>query len=310
MPPSIAPLHPHAEHMARLYDRCPMMVSLYDPADMLRWANPAFYSAHGLAPGTLLTWSDLMRHNHWHQVGAVLTAPDIEAWLVSTRSRRGKLPYRSFEADLRDGRWICMTETMDEQGWMLCIGFDISELRAGERSLRQARDGALRAAQVDALTGISNRAHVLQQLDTRLDQLRQHGQPCGLVLLDLDHFKRINDTHGHMGGDLVLTAFARLVEATLRRDDGFGRLGGEEFMLLLPNVTPQTLALAVDRVLSKVAAAQPLPDVPGFRFTCSAGAAMLDPALDAVHNMRQVDMALYAAKARGRNQWVWADEAA
>lgn len=304
LPPTVS--NAHALHMARLYEQSPLFVSLFDATDTMRYANPAFRNAFDVAPGAEPTWTELMRCSHTLGVGAAIRTDDIEAWLTSTRSRRGKLPFRTFEADLTDGRWIYMTETVDEQGWMLCVAFDISSMRVGERSLRLARDGALRAAQVDALTGISNRAHVLQQLDKRLDQLRQRQQPCGLVMLDLDHFKRVNDSHGHHAGDVVLTHFARLVEATLRREDGFGRLGGEEFMLLVPNITQDALEQMVGRVLAKVRSASPLQEVPGFRYTCSAGLTMLNSSLDGAHNMRNADNALYVAKANGRDQLVWA----
>jgi diguanylate cyclase (GGDEF)-like protein len=203
-----------------------------------------------------------------------------------------------------------MTETVDEQGWMLCVAFDMSAMRVGERTLRLARDGALRAAQTDALTGISNRAHVLQQLDQRLDQLRTQQQPCGLVMLDMDNFKQVNDSYGHGGGDQVLTHFARLVGGTLRREDGFGRLGGEEFMLLLPNIEPTALEQAVGRVLDLVRQGHPLPEAPAFSYTCSAGLVMLDPSQDAIQNMRNADRALYAAKAQGRDRLVWGSSAA
>lgn len=293
--------------MARLYEQSPLFVALFDASDTMRYANPSFRSAFAVAPNDQPTWTELMRCSHTSGVGAAIQTDDFEAWLTSTRSRRGKLPFRTFEADLTDGRWIYMTETVDAQGWMLCVAFDISSMRVGERSLRLARDGALRAAQVDALTGISNRAHVMQQLEKRLDQLRERQQPCGLVLLDLDHFKRVNDTHGHQAGDVVLTHFARLVGAALRRDDGFGRLGGEEFVLLCPNVDREGLQHMVARVLDKVRAARPLADVPAFGYTCSAGLAMLDPAQDVTQNMRRADAALYVAKSHGRDRLVWAE---
>ena len=295
------------EHFARLYELSPLHVVLYDPEDVVRYANPAHCADFGMARDVAMSWSDMMRHSFANKLGAAIRTDDIEAWLVSSRARRGKLPFRTFEADLYNGRWMYVTETMDEKGWMLSVAFDITAMRTSERALRLARDGALRAAQTDVLTGISNRAHIRQQLDQRLEQLRTAGQPCGVVMLDLDHFKRVNDTHGHHAGDLVLKHFAHLVAGTLRREDGFGRLGGEEFMLLLPNITHAALEQTVGRVLEKVRSARPLPEVPDFAYTCSAGLTMLDPSQDAAHNMRRADHALYAAKAQGRDQLVWAE---
>ena len=292
--------------MARLYDQSPLLVALFDTADVMHYTNLAWRKTFGLGDKAGLTWMELMRHSHALGVGAAIRTKDLEGWLTSTRSRRGKLPFRAFEADMVDGRWFYVTETVDEQGWMLCVAFDITDMRAGERSLRLARDGALRAAQVDTLTGVSNRAHVLQQLDVRLGELRQRQQPCGLVMLDLDHFKRINDTYGHSAGDKVLLHFARLVEATLRREDGFGRIGGEEFLLLLPNISPEALTHTVNRLLDSVRMARPLADVPDLGYTASAGVVMLDSIKEPAENMHRADHALYVAKARGRDQLVWA----
>lgn len=297
--------HANAMHMARLCEQSSLCVALFDATDTVRYANPAYCGIYGMASIIGLSWADLMRHSFERGVGSAIQTTDFDAWLASTRSRRGKLPYRVFEADLTDGRWLYVTETVDEQGWMLCVAFDITAMRTDERTLRLDRDGALRAAQTDVLTGISNRAHVLQQLDLRLDQLRTQHQPCGLVMLDLDYFKRVNDTYGHAGGDQVLKHFAHSVGPTLRRDDGFGRLGGEEFMLLLPQVESAALEQAVGRVLSLVRQSHPLPQAPAFSYTCSAGLVMLDPAQNALENMRNADIALYQAKAQGRNRLVW-----
>jgi diguanylate cyclase (GGDEF)-like protein len=305
MVPAPAISEANALHMARLCEQSPLAVALFDASDTVCYANPAYCGIFGMASIIGLSWTDLMRRSHALGVGAAIQTQDFEAWLASARSRRGKLPFRSFETDLTDGRWINVTERVDEQGWMLCVAFDITAMRTDERTLRQDRDGALRAALTDTLTGISNRAHVLQQLDLRLDQLHKQRQSCGLVMLDLDHFKQVNDSYGHAGGDQVLTHFAHLVGGTLRRDDGFGRLGGEEFMLLLPHVEPSALEQAVGRVLSLVRCSQPLPQAPGFGYTCSAGLVMLDPRQDAIENMRNADRALYQAKAQGRDRLAW-----
>ncbi|TAF69516.1 MAG: sensor domain-containing diguanylate cyclase, partial [Curvibacter sp.] len=240
------------EHFSSLYEHSPLHVVLYDPQDMVRYANPAHCTDFGMARDVQMSWSDMMRHSYQNQVGAAINTDNLEAWLVSAKARRGKLPFRTFETDLRNGRWMYITETMDDQGWMLSVGFDITALRANDRSLRQARDGALRAAQVDALTGVSSRAHVLEQLDLRLNQLRSTQQPCGLVLVDLDYFKKINDTYGHTAGDEVLQRFSRLVVGTLGRNDGFGRIGGEEFLLLFPMVTAPEMEAKVQGILELV----------------------------------------------------------
>ena len=148
----------------------PLLVALFDAGDQLRFANAAFRQSYGLGPDEEPTWAEMLLRNYAEGVGALIETTDTASWLVSARSRRGKLPFRAFEADLCDGRWVWMTETLRTDGWMLCVASDITELRTSERVLRQARDVAVRAAQTDVLTGISNRAHILQLLEQSIEQ--------------------------------------------------------------------------------------------------------------------------------------------
>jgi diguanylate cyclase (GGDEF)-like protein len=285
----------------------PLLVALFDAGDQLRFANPAFRKSYGLSADEAPTWAELMLRNHALGVGALITTSDIASWLVSARSRRGKLPFRAFEADLCDGRWVWMTETLRSDGWMLCVASDITELRSNERALRQARDVALRAAQTDVLTGISNRAHILQQVEHSIEQLNLYDTPCGVALVDLDHFKRVNDTYGHPAGDAVLKHFAHAVHGILRRDDGLGRVGGEEFVILFPGIYPTGLEGIVSRILDIVRQSHPLPEHPQFGYTCSAGIAALRPAEKLRSLYNRLDVALYAAKGAGRDRCIWAE---
>ncbi len=289
-----------------LYEECPNLIGLFDAGDMLQYGNPAFRRTLYLEPDEKILWVDLLRRGYEAGVGTVIQTADFEAWLASARSRRGKLPFRAFEASTYDGRWIWMTETLRADGWMLCIGSDITELKASARSVRQARDLAMRAAQTDVLTGISNRMHIMEQLQLRLQQVHALQQPCGLVLLDLDYFKRVNDSYGHHAGDTVLRHFASTVNETLRRDDGFGRLGGEEFMLLFPNINADELERIVSRILDLVRGSRPLPEHPQFDYTCSAGVSMLEPHEPANSAYCRTDEALFVAKTSGRDRCIWA----
>jgi len=287
------------------YAETPVPVALFDAGDRLQYANAAFRATYGLAPDDAPTWADMLRRNHAERRGVALSTNDIEAWLTSTLSRRGKQAFRAFETDTCDGRWFWMTETLCTGGFMLCIATDITSLRTEARSVRQQRDMALRSAQTDMLTGISNRTHIMQLLQEQIDAPLQGAPTCGIALLDLDHFKHVNDTWGHVAGDEVLQAFVRAVQSLLRREDGFGRVGGEEFLLLLPGVDRAGLEQTVQRIQDRVRALQPLPQAPQLRCTLSAGLALLrrpDSVRDAYH---RADQALYEAKAAGRDRAVW-----
>lgn len=284
----------------------PLLFALFDEYDLLRYANDAFRRSYGIAPHEQLTWAELMAHNHRQGVGALIKTSDFPRWLASVQSRRGKRPFRAFEADLCDGRWIWMTETLRTDGWMLCIASDISELKNSEQVLRLAKDAAVRAAQTDVLTGISNRSHIMAQLTQRIELLHTQQQPCGVVLLDLDHFKRVNDTYGHQTGDTVLAHFTHMVKQTLRQEDCFGRIGGEEFMVLCPNTSDEGLNQLMTRILSTLRESRPLVEFPQFYGTCSMGVGQLKMQDTVSSICRRVDEALYAAKAAGRNCFMWA----
>jgi diguanylate cyclase len=295
-----------AAELLALQQDSPLLIFLFDADDRLRYANAAFRQGFALAPDAQPTWAELMAKCHAERVGALIETGNFPDWLSSARSRRGKLPYRAFESDMRDGRWMWITETMHPNGWMLCIGSDITHLRVDGRELRQSRDLAVRAAQLDALTGISNRAHIMLQLEQRLDQVRQRDQLCGVALIDLDHFKRINDSFGHAVGDCVLKNFAATVQKTLRHEDGFGRIGGEEFMLIFPRVDVAGLEHIISRILQLVRDSRALPDSPDFSYTGSAGLSVLKPDDSVSGVYRRIDEAMYAAKAAGRDRFQWA----
>jgi len=151
----------------------------------------------------------------------------------------------------------------------------------------------------DALTGLRNRLVMQSELTLAVESHRRSASPCGIAMLDLDHFKRINDAFGHEAGDRVLAEFAQIAEANCRKRDRLYRFGGEEFVLLLPNTQAEGLRSALDNIRLAVAAGLRAPD--GQVITVSAGAALLASESDWVDWLARADVALYRAKGRGRN---------
>jgi diguanylate cyclase len=157
-------------------------------------------------------------------------------------------------------------------------------------------------ALVDPLTGLPNRAAWSERLDHEVNAWHQRGNSLSLAMLDLDHFKRINDGYGHLAGDKVLKIIANVLSKRLRPNDFIARFGGEEFVLLMPDSTLSD-ALAVGEVLRAAIAACP------FHFkgepvtiTVSMGVAQLQPSERSELALKRADEALYRAKAAGRNQ--------
>lgn len=154
---------------------------------------------------------------------------------------------------------------------------------------------------MDPLTGIGNRRTLMSEMDIALANYTRHGTQCGLLLLDLDHFKRINDSYGHAEGDRVLVELARLVLQTSRRTDRLFRLGGEEFVLLLPNIDAPGLITAGQNIVLSVG--EQLRSN-GKQITVSVGGTLLESGDDSISWMHRADLCLYQAKHAGRNRSV------
>ncbi len=173
---------------------------------------------------------------------------------------------------------------------------DITERKALELELR-------RLATTDALTDLDNRRHFLAQVTQELARFKRYNKPTALLMIDLDHFKRVNDTHGHAAGDAVLRHCAAVARQILRKVDVMGRLGGEEFAALLPGTDGNGARQLAER-LRQIIADSPTPAAGGLiEVTASIGVtlfALSDAAADTV--LARADRALYRAKEQGRNR--------
>ena len=176
------------------------------------------------------------------------------------------------------------------------------QLESANQQLNEAHDRLLLISRSDALTGISNRRHLVDELERAVHGFRRYGIDFSLVLLDVDHFKKINDTYGHQTGDLVLKGLAQQVSTALRDVDTFGRWGGEEFLCLLPNTTYEEAMECAERLRADLANARLVEAMPDFVVTASFGVVGCCGEDDADSVMSRVDAALYEAKAAGRNR--------
>jgi diguanylate cyclase len=168
--------------------------------------------------------------------------------------------------------------------------------------LKEAYKRIEELAELDELTGSYNRRCIMRMLDEELARAGRNGAPCSIALIDLDWFKRINDAFGHPTGDEVLRTFAITMFANIRGIDRFGRYGGEEFLLVLPDMSTDNAVRALDRLRAIIAELDWSAFSPGMSVTISAGVATLKPEETPDSFLARADRALYAAKARGRNR--------
>jgi len=191
-------------------------------------------------------------------------------------------------------------------GRCMFLGIFSSSLRASlyasGQKLKEAYRRIEELAELDELTGAFNRRCIMRVLDEEITRSQRHGQPCSIALIDLDWFKRINDGYGHPTGDEVLRTFAITMFANIRAIDRFGRYGGEEFLLILPNTPAEAAARLLDRLRAIVADLDWSAFSAGMQVTFSAGVATLRTDEHSDNFLARADKALYASKAQGRNR--------
>lgn len=161
-----------------------------------------------------------------------------------------------------------------------------------------------RIAERDGLTGSLTRRAFSERAMGEIDRFHRHGRPCSVVIMDIDHFKSVNDTYGHEAGDRVLRDVAQLVSTMNRKGDVLGRLGGEEFVILLPETSASEACIAMERVRSSIEAHDVgLTDGQTIGVTASFGIAEMNATITSVDRWLSIaDASLYAAKRAGRNR--------
>jgi diguanylate cyclase (GGDEF)-like protein len=186
----------------------------------------------------------------------------------------------------------------------------ILRLEESVRALRESEERYHQLAITDSLTGLCNRRQFFALAEAEASRARRHGTIFSVIMMDIDHFKEVNDTFGHAVGDKVLTAFAGILRSRLRSEDILARYGGEEFVALLPE-SDEAMALALAWRLRAAVAEAPiqLPGHPPVAITCSFGVRSWRPGpgeesdeAAVEHVLIEADTALYAAKAGGRDR--------
>lgn len=217
--------------------------------------------------------------------------------------------------------WRLFPETADVAGelirWLYVTGILAAAAFAAQavnrlyrRTLAQSESLTLAMAQLremasrDQLTNLLNRRRMHELLDMEWQRVQRTHHPTALIMMDLDHFKRVNDNFGHQAGDEVLQGFSTLAQASLRGADALSRWGGEEFLVLCPETTPEQAVTAMTRLQSALKTTPLLQAHPEFSITFSAGVAALRPGEPMDSAIDRADQALYRAKNEGRDRTI------
>lgn len=248
------------------------------------------------ALGERVIVADIMTHEYWAAYRQLAQRAGLRAcWSEPILSSKGKVlgTFATYHAEPQS------PQPHDFER----IAF-ATNLAAVAIENRQVHDELERQAHSDYLTGLDNRRHFLNQAENELARTVRYDRALSILMIDIDHFKQVNDTYGHKVGDIVLQRFAAVCLATLRTVDIIGRIGGEEFAVLLPETGHEQASDAAERLRAALAATQVKLDsgLP-LQFTVSIGIVSLnekDTNIDILLN--QADQALYRAKSEGRNQ--------
>jgi diguanylate cyclase (GGDEF)-like protein/PAS domain S-box-containing protein len=304
----MALMHAQGE-VARLSEREQLFSSLLVSVNAVLWAfnwetrqvlyvSPAYERIFGRSAGLLLA-----DYNQWRDSIYPDDLDDAERSLTEVLEK-GAVEDREYRIIAADGqvRWLsdkCFINRQAEPGQpVIIVGIaeDITEKKQMETELQ-------RLATTDVLTQSSNRRHFFECAHREFEQARQHGAPLAFLLLDIDDFKVINDTYGHPEGDNVLQRIAEGGRAALRRDDLFGRIGGEEFAAVLPGCAPDMALQVAERLQREIQRLSFSHDGESFGITVSQGLSSLtaeDESLDTL--FARADAAMYEAKRQGKNR--------
>lgn len=183
--------------------------------------------------------------------------------------------------------------------------YDVTEFASSKRALERANEQLAKLSMTDRLTGLLNRGTWENLVDAEYERFRRYGQATSLVMFDIDHFKPVNDTYGHLAGDEVIRHTAEVTRNNIRQSDSAGRYGGEEFGIILPETDAESARVICERIREAIENSTVSTTAGDIRYTVSMGIAQLTEAPENYMQwMQKADEALYKAKESGRNKVV------
>ena len=231
------------------------------------------------------------------------TSWEQRPYLFRFRSTR---PITDTEEFMYQNLTISPLSGTDGQVEKVCLMvYDVTDIATGKRALEKANKQLEKLSMTDKLTGLLNRGTWESLIDAEYERYRRYGQPTCLVMFDIDHFKPVNDTYGHLAGDEVIKFTADVMRASLRQSDMPGRYGGEEFGIILPETDAEGARIICERIRQTIASSTVETSAAPIQYTVSIGIAPLTAEPENYMLwLQQADEALYAGKEGGRNRVV------
>jgi two-component system, cell cycle response regulator len=191
-----------------------------------------------------------------------------------------------------------------KDGDYLRVGNCIYRFLMGGNVETEYHEEIYRLTIIDGLTEVHNKRYLMEFLDREIARSSRHNRPLSLLMLDIDHFKAINDDYGHLGGDFTLRELATRIKGTVRKEELFARYGGEEFTVVLPETNSEGAVMAAERILKVVSQTQFRFEEKSYQVTISAGVTTTQGEIDITppELIRRSDEKLYEAKNQGRNR--------
>lgn len=196
-----------------------------------------------------------------------------------------------------------LVSTTGEVDHAAIIIYDVTDIASNKKALEKANKELEALSRTDRLTQLNNRGHWEECLIQEFARFKRYDTTTSVVMFDIDHFKRVNDTYGHQAGDEVIRIVSKTLRDNLRQTDIAGRYGGEEFGVILPDTNADSAMVFCERLRTQIEALEVVHDGQTIKFTVSMGISQANPlAKDYKEWLEQADQALYACKENGRNQ--------
>ena len=229
-------------------------IGVFSAGDILVYCNEVMAAMFGLQVDTATgkSFDELIEFCYTAKTGLAIDTENLESWLDIAHRLRRSSKFRSFEVDHVDNRWFLVTEHTAADDTMLLFCSEITLQKKNEAKLKDLNEMLTELAYRDSLTGIFNRRYFYESAGIGLSRCLRQKANASLLMMDLDYFKLVNDRFGHEGGDQVLIETTALVRDLLRNYDIFGRLGGEEFAVFLPDTDLAGALIIANRILEKL----------------------------------------------------------